>query len=677
MRRSFVPAYLAAGRRGGRYERQEDMYKRFVHALEAKVPYFSDPDEYDESEDDREMEDYEFVHERLESAIERIVALVDRLQHENRTLRTQLDAARRAPRPAAPAPRPEAPTPRPAAPVTQVIILSSDDDDDDNDDARSRRSSPADTPVRAADPLVRRMSKLSVETKADGLGYAVPHPTSPARPIQDLLALASPSPAAVAATPTAAAASATPTFAPAAEPEPRAATPSPAVRVSPTSPTSPKPTLRRLRRRRDLVRNPEPEPEQVDTTAEDDDDDIIMIEADALAMPSAPSRNRTQRASRVELLRARCAGGDTLARPPRFLGDGLDKEEGVEDDDSDEDDEEGGRCDSGHEDNEGSELDEDDSDASFIDDSEDDEDVGSAGDEDFDMTEAEAAEAAILKKKCAPARVYLTGKAFKKQRVALAAAAFAEFNRAVFDSKLPADLPVVWKPRLTRTAGRFRGRRAKPTRYAPLLPGSLTDPTAATVPDDGYIYSGSVELSTKVVDSEDRLRSTLLHELCHAATWYFSHSVKPPHGPLFHAWAKRATRAFPADRVTVRHTYDIKRRFHYVCQTPGCGHAHKRHSRSIDVAWQGCGKCGTGALVLHEMVGDELVLLGTAADADAAAAAGAPVKVKAPRPLTAYQVFVKEQYAAVKRARPGAAHKDVMAALGQMWAEQKKMQTQK
>jgi hypothetical protein len=32
----------------------------------------------------------------------------------------------------------------------------------------------------------------------------------------------------------------------------------------------------------------------------------------------------------------------------------------------------------------------------------------------------------------------------------------------------------------------------------------------------------TIELSTKVIDDEERLRSTLLHEMCHAAQWLVS-----------------------------------------------------------------------------------------------------------------------------------------------------------
>lgn len=52
-------------------------------------------------------------------------------------------------------------------------------------------------------------------------------------------------------------------------------------------------------------------------------------------------------------------------------------------------------------------------------------------------------------------------------------------------------------------------------------------------------YLARIELSDKVVDSLTRLRSTLLHELCHVAAWVVDHTAKPPHGPCFKHWADR------------------------------------------------------------------------------------------------------------------------------------------
>ena len=37
--------------------------------------------------------------------------------------------------------------------------------------------------------------------------------------------------------------------------------------------------------------------------------------------------------------------------------------------------------------------------------------------------------------------------------------------------------------------------------------------------DNAHTRVATIELSTKVIDDEERLRSTLLHEMCHAAQW--------------------------------------------------------------------------------------------------------------------------------------------------------------
>jgi len=59
----------------------------------------------------------------------------------------------------------------------------------------------------------------------------------------------------------------------------------------------------------------------------------------------------------------------------------------------------------------------------------------------------------------------------------------------------------------------------------------------------------------QVLDSEERLRSTLCHELCHAAAWLLDHTAKPPHGPIFKKWAARAMEKYPGLSVTTCHQY--------------------------------------------------------------------------------------------------------------------------
>lgn len=76
-------------------------------------------------------------------------------------------------------------------------------------------------------------------------------------------------------------------------------------------------------------------------------------------------------------------------------------------------------------------------------------------------------------------------------------------------------------------------------------------------------------------------------------------SIRPPHGAVFHAWARRATAAYPSRAVTVCHNYEIAHKYNYVCQNEACGYTYGRHSKSIDTARQRCGACaGQGQLVL-------------------------------------------------------------------------------
>ena len=80
----------------------------------------------------------------------------------------------------------------------------------------------------------------------------------------------------------------------------------------------------------------------------------------------------------------------------------------------------------------------------------------------------------------------------------------------------------------------------------------------------------TIELSTKVLDSQKRLESTLLHELCHAATW----TIDPPesdgrwapsHGKAFYRWGERVTRKYPDIEVGRCHSYEIHKKHRFQC----------------------------------------------------------------------------------------------------------------
>jgi hypothetical protein len=113
----------------------------------------------------------------------------------------------------------------------------------------------------------------------------------------------------------------------------------------------------------------------------------------------------------------------------------------------------------------------------------------------------------------------LTPAQFSRRRDALTRGMYAELNAQVFEGKLPSDMRVEWSKRLNRTAG---------VTYTSFAPGTV-EPTAR------------IELASKVVDSEERLRQTLCHEMCHAAAWLVHRVRKPPHGKHFQYWYASAS----------------------------------------------------------------------------------------------------------------------------------------
>lgn len=118
-----------------------------------------------------------------------------------------------------------------------------------------------------------------------------------------------------------------------------------------------------------------------------------------------------------------------------------------------------------------------------------------------------------------PSSCNVTRRSFLKQRDELTAATFEEFDSKVFDGALRTVL-VSWSKRLLKTAG---------LTYLKQLKNSKTMNRTA-----------HIELSCKVVDNKHRLRSTLLHEMCHAAAWLIDSVSSPPHGSCFQKWANFA-----------------------------------------------------------------------------------------------------------------------------------------
>ncbi|EQL29197.1 hypothetical protein BDFG_08145 [Blastomyces dermatitidis ATCC 26199] len=124
-------------------------------------------------------------------------------------------------------------------------------------------------------------------------------------------------------------------------------------------------------------------------------------------------------------------------------------------------------------------------------------------------------------------------------------------------------------------------------------------------------HYASIELASKVIDSEDRLLNTLAHEYCHLANFMISNVRNNPHGISFKQWAARCEQALAAHplygcadggtgtktkiRITTKHSYVIHYKYLWCCVE--CGHEYGRHSRSIDVKKSRCGRCKVGELV--------------------------------------------------------------------------------
>ncbi|XP_017055050.1 uncharacterized protein LOC108097331 isoform X2 [Drosophila ficusphila] len=151
---------------------------------------------------------------------------------------------------------------------------------------------------------------------------------------------------------------------------------------------------------------------------------------------------------------------------------------------------------------------------------------------------------------------------FAKNKEQLAQHLYKMFNTQVFNNEL--DVPITWSKLLRNTAGRCMNKRKLNQR------------------------SSVVELSVKVLTTADRLRCTLIHELCHAAAWVFN--GEGGHGRVWKMWAQRANDKFPElPPIKVCHNYSIEFKYTYKCLS--CDKASHAHSRSRKVEDLRCRIC--------------------------------------------------------------------------------------
>ncbi|XP_020806197.1 uncharacterized protein LOC110182493 isoform X1 [Drosophila serrata] len=161
---------------------------------------------------------------------------------------------------------------------------------------------------------------------------------------------------------------------------------------------------------------------------------------------------------------------------------------------------------------------------------------------------------------------------FAKNKELLAQHLYKMFNTQVFNNDL--DVELTWSKLLRNTAGRCMNKRKNNQR------------------------SSVVELSVKVLTTADRLRCTLIHELCHAAAWIFN--GEGGHGRVWKMWAKRANDKLPdLPPIKVCHNYSIEFKYTYKCMS--CNTSSHAHSRSRKVENLRCRRCrGPITLLLNK-----------------------------------------------------------------------------
>ncbi|RZF38806.1 hypothetical protein LSTR_LSTR000509 [Laodelphax striatellus] len=183
------------------------------------------------------------------------------------------------------------------------------------------------------------------------------------------------------------------------------------------------------------------------------------------------------------------------------------------------------------------------------------------------------------------------------------------------------------------------------------------------------LYNREV-FKNRILDSPDRLRDTLIHEMCHAATWLLD-GVKDAHGPTWKNWTLEAMRRFPElPRIKVCHDYKIKTKYSYKCL--GGGYSVGRHSKSLDIEHKRCGYC-YGKFELLVNVKETADKKGnnkkrSDKESDTATSTSTQRALRAP---TGFALFVKENYARTKQQNGNLVHKDVMKLLSEKFAQVK------
>ncbi|XP_035722591.1 probable serine/threonine-protein kinase DDB_G0282963 isoform X2 [Vespa mandarinia] len=219
---------------------------------------------------------------------------------------------------------------------------------------------------------------------------------------------------------------------------------------------------------------------------------------------------------------------------------------------------------------------------------------------------------------------------YKKNKEELCKYLYKLYNENIFDKMLPEDMIIEWNVRMREVAGYCHNR-------------------SYVNPHSGIYRTATIELSTKVLDAPNRLRDTLIHEMCHAACWIIN-GESNGHGYLWIAWANKAVEIFPELPPIRRfHDYAINTKYKYKCME--CGLSIGRHSKSLDIENKRC-ECCNGKF---ELFVNKTTKSGT-------------VQMQTPkREPSAFALYVKENYSSVKKNK-NLNHAEVMKLLGKKFS---------
>ena len=141
--------------------------------------------------------------------------------------------------------------------------------------------------------------------------------------------------------------------------------------------------------------------------------------------------------------------------------------------------------------------------------------------------------------------------------------------------------------------------------------------------------------------------------MCHAAVTLIDGVMEYGHGPLWRQWTSIVAKSYPyLPPISVRHTYDVAYAFIYRCGQ--CLHEVYRHSKSLDLEVDYCGKCMGKFDLITNGIKDETQTPKKAANK--------------------YTLFVKENFQAVKQANPHLSTPQLMRQLSKEYKLQNEQQ---